>query len=76
MSQSTLPLRYRATEARPYTVELHLDGCTCTECSPPLPIAKLTIAGIIVGNALAFAIDPAGSWSALTSALAHLVGAR
>lgn len=71
MSQSTpaRPLRYPATGARPYTVELHLDGCTCTECSPPLPLARLTIAGIIVGNALAFAWDAHGALAALASTI-------
>ncbi|USU12761.1 hypothetical protein NF701_02520 [Sphingomonadaceae bacterium OTU29THOMA1] len=65
MSQTTPVMRYRPTEARPYAVELHLDGCSCTECSPPLPLARLTIAGIIVGNAIAFAWDAHGAWQAL-----------
>ena len=69
MTKQTPVLRYEPTRARPFQVEMHLDGCTCTECSPPLPLAKLTIAGIIIGNLLAFAWDPHGALVALAATI-------
>lgn len=69
MSQPTPALRYRPTETRPYQVEWHIDDCTCTDCRPPLPLAKLTIAGIVVGNAIAFAWDAHGALAALAATI-------
>lgn len=58
----------------PRRLELHLLGCGCPACRPParLPITRLTFGGIALGNAIAFAIDPGGSWQALTAALRDL----
>ena len=69
MSKPTPVVRYRATETRPYPVELHLDGCTCPDCLPPLPLAKLTIAGAMVGNLIAFAWNPHGALTALAATI-------
>ncbi|MCI4653097.1 hypothetical protein [Sphingomonas aquatilis] len=75
--------RYAPRLHRPYAVEFHLDGCTCDDCTrpvdaitPELPIAKLAIAGAIMGNAIAFAYDPAGAWAALSAAVLHMLGMR
>lgn len=75
--------RYEPNFHRPYAVEIHLEGCTCDKCTcpvaeitPELPIAKLAIAGALVGNAIAFAWDPAGAWAALSAAVLHILGAR
>lgn len=57
----------------------HEYGCPCDRCEPPVPSvpARLTapqlsgfaFAGIAVGNAIAFAIDPAGSARALLATI-------
>lgn len=74
--------RYEPNLHRPYAVEIHLEGCTCDECTgpvaeitPELPIAKLAIAGALVGNAMAFAYDAAAAWDALRTAVLHVLGA-
>lgn len=79
MSRKTSPQAFLRTNLRAVDGEYHLIGCSCEHCQPvppPLPIAKLTIAGIFVGNVLAFIIQPVGAWSALHAAVAHLIGAR
>lgn len=83
MSKPQIERLYAPNLHRPYATEFHLDGCTCDACTSPidtipskLPIAKLAIAGALVGNAVAFAINPAGAWTALSAAVAHLLGVR
>lgn len=57
--------------------EIHLIDCDCPACEPYAPsvrpaltavqMGKLAVAGAVVGNAIAFAIDPAGAARALLS---------
>ncbi|TPG14388.1 hypothetical protein [Sphingomonas oligophenolica] len=60
---------------RPMVATIHDRRCDCPRCAPPGPsvpdrltandIGKLMIAGVLAGNAIAFAIDPHGSAQAL-----------
>ena len=82
--------RYEASVPGGYAVETHADDCPCHVCDPappaaaaaprpidpPLPIVRLTFAAIVTANAIAFAWDPAGAWTALRAALLHLSGMR
>ena len=71
MNKPSAQRTYPRNDYRPYDVEFHLLGCSCEHCTetPPLPIAKLTIAGIIVGNAIAFAWDAHGALAALAATI-------
>lgn len=80
--------RYEASVTGSYPIEFHEDGCRCRACAapaptgaadtvePPLPIVRLTFAAIATANAVAFALDPAGSWTTLRTAVLHLLGMR
>lgn len=68
----------------PYDVEIHPLGCTCEHCEPPCPsvparltavqLAKLTIAGVLIGHAIAALIW--GPTTVLHILVANLTGAR
>jgi hypothetical protein len=66
---------YPRTHTRPYDVEIHLVDCGCDICDPvepPLPIALMAVAGIIVGTLLPFAWDARG----MIGVLASMIGLR
>lgn len=72
MSRPAQKVTYARNENRPYDVEFHLVGCSCSHCRPvppPLPVVKLTFAGIFVGNLIAFAWDPHGALAALAATI-------
>ena len=69
---TTLKTTYARNDKRPFQTEYHLLGCRCQHCqpvAPALPLAKLTIAGILVGNLIAFAYDAHGAAAALASTI-------
>ena len=69
---TTLKSTFARNDRHTFQTEYHLIGCRCQHCQPvppPLPIAKLTIAGIIVGNLIAFAYDAHGAAAALASTI-------
>lgn len=63
----------------PLRVEIHDPACDCPACAPyrqsPAAEPALTFAeignlawlGLAIGTVIAFAIDPAGAWHALTA---------
>lgn len=68
--------------------EWHLAECECADCTcphpTPTPIAAdadpsfvplCMLAGVLVGNAIAFVVEPHGAWAALSSAIGALMGA-
>lgn len=74
-AQPKLEHRYDLRDPVGRVVEIHLIDCGCAACEPYVPsvprrltaveMGKLSVAGTIVGSAIAFAIDPAGAAAAL-----------
>ena len=72
MSQHSLLRHTEVVTRRPTPIDVHLLDCGCDICDPvppALPIARLTIAGIVIAHVIVFAIDARGAVDALLSIL-------
>ncbi len=72
MNEPTLARPVAAASRRPAPIDVHLLGCGCDICDPvppALPIAKLTIAGIVIAHLIVFAIDGRGAVDSVLSIL-------
>lgn len=65
----------------------HLAECECAECTRPHPtstpiaaepdpsfVPLCMLAGVLLGNAIAFTVDAHGAWAALSAAIGSLLG--